>query len=76
MRHPGRRFPGSLMQGDSLFTLYWRADQLCKLIGRGGLGYAEANELRNMLGQRLDHYKAVLMEHIISLPFDDQAGDI
>ncbi len=69
MRHPERRFPGVLIQGDTLYTLCFAADEICQLIGRGSTGFAEANEVRNRLWDFLNHYKAVLGSHDLQLPF-------
>lgn len=71
MRHPSRRFPGVLIQGDVLYSLCRRADIMCEQIGRGSPTFKEANELRNMLQGYLSHYKAVLAEHEIRLPFSE-----
>jgi hypothetical protein len=71
MRHPGRRFPGLLVQGDTLNSLCRRADLMCQEIGRGSPAYEEANDLRNTLQEYLNHYKAVLTEHGIALPFSE-----
>lgn len=71
MRHPGRRFPGVLMQGDTLHVLCTRLDALCAT-ARTQLSandYAELNDLRNGLHDRLNHYKSVLGEHGLPLPF-------
>ena len=76
MRHPDRRFPGVLVQGDSLYSLCVRADNACA-VARDRLGsdsYAELNELRNALWGYLNHYKSVLGEHQIPLPFSEDAG--
>jgi len=73
LRHPGRRFPGVLVQGDTLWTLCQRADAVCAA-NRGRLAfqsYDELNELRNALQSFLVHYKAVLAEHGIPLPFSE-----
>jgi hypothetical protein len=72
MKHPGRRFPGVLVQGDSLFSLCCDADEACEIIGRGAPGYEETNDLRNRLWGYLAHYKSVLMEHGLPLPFSEQ----
>lgn len=72
MCHPGRRFPGVLIQGDSLSTLCADADEICERIGRGGEGFEEANDLRNALWSYLTHYKTVLAEHGLPLPFSDR----
>lgn len=73
MKHPGRRFPGVLVQGDSLHTLCVAADAACKA-SRGKITedeYAELNGLRNHLQELLIHYKNVLSEHQIPLPFSE-----
>jgi hypothetical protein len=75
MRHPSRRFPGVLVQGDTLSNLCSRADSLCAAI-RPQIdvdNFFELNELRNDLWSLLTHYKAVLGEHAIALPFTDRA---
>ena len=71
LRHPGRHFPGVLVQGDTLWTFWQQADAIC-LAGRDRLpaqSYKELNELRNALQSLLAHYKVVLAEHSIPLPF-------
>ncbi len=71
MRHPGRRFPGVLVQGDTLWTLCQQADAACAA-GRDLLpadSYEDFNGLRNALQVFLAHYKTVLGEHDIPLPF-------
>lgn len=72
LRHPGRRFPGVLVQGDTLYGLCQRADVVCREVPRGGPGYDEANEVRNALWGLLSHYKVVLGEHDIALPFSER----
>ena len=72
MRHPGRIFPGVLMQGDTLYALCQRADLACNEVGRGSPGYGEVNDLRNALWSYLTHYKATLTEHGMKLPFSEQ----
>lgn len=72
MRHPDRHFPGVLVQGDTLYTLCQRADDVCREIGRSSSGFAQANELRNALHALLTHYKTVLGQHDIRLPFSEQ----
>lgn len=68
MRHPGRRFPGLLVQGDTLFTLCNMADEAC---ARGGSN-KEMDCLRDALRDLLLHYKIVLGEHDMRLPFDER----
>ncbi|MGO1072020.1 DUF6959 family protein [Lysobacter sp. CA199] len=76
MRHPGRRFPGMLIQGDTLHSLCMQADRVCDL-ARGKLAdeeFEEIDDLRNWLRSYLSHYKAVLDEHRMPLPFDETYG--
>ena len=71
LRHPGRKFPGVLIQGDSLYGLCRQADDACAA-ARGLLdddSYIGLNDLRNALRDYLAHYKRVLGEHDIKLPF-------
>jgi hypothetical protein len=73
MRHPGRKFPGYLLQGDSLHVMCLRADEAC-LNARPVLdseSYQELNDLRNSLWAALNHYKTVLAEHGLPLPFNE-----
>jgi hypothetical protein len=73
MRHPGRRFPGVLIQGDTLYGLCVAADASCARL-RSSMdeeGYSELNELRNHLQSLLAHYKSVLAAHDIQLPFSE-----
>jgi hypothetical protein len=73
LRHPGRKFPGVLIQGDTLYSMCQTLDHLC-LKGRGKLGaeaFDELNEIRNQLWLFLNGYKATLEEHGIPLPFNE-----
>ncbi len=74
LRHPGRRFPGVLVQGDSLSNLCYRADEVCAALCSqiDADSFFELNELRNELWSFLAHYKAVLAEHSLPLPFVDR----
>ena len=74
LRHPGRKFPGVLIQGDDLFALCLSADAACSGIDRSEPGYAELNRLRNILWTQLNHYKNVMDAHEISMPFADVGG--
>ncbi|MCG8092055.1 MAG: hypothetical protein JAZ17_00245 [Candidatus Thiodiazotropha endolucinida] len=71
MRHPGRSFPGSLIQGDSLCSLVNIAKRVEKQIDKSNLSEAkeELEELIGLLEGRLNHYEAVLKEHGIELPY-------
>jgi len=73
LRHPGRHFPGILIQGDTLYSLCHRADLIC-LETKGAVSdetYQDIDGLRNALRSYLAHYKTVLSEHGISMPFSE-----
>ena len=73
MRHPGRRFPGALIQGDSLHLLCTTAEAAENALQSGNAAAAGdyLNELSGALRARLDHYVQVLGEHDQNLPFND-----
>jgi hypothetical protein len=77
LRHPGRHFPGILIQGDNLYSLCQRADLICletkETVDDGT--YQDIDWLRNALWSYLAHYKTVLNEHGISMPFSEQPLD-
>ena len=71
MRHPERKFPGVLIQGDTLSILCHEADEIC-LRARAQLDkelYGELNDLRNSLRSYLTAYKIALQTHGMQLPF-------
>ena len=69
MRHPYRKFPGVLIQGDTLYGMCQRADSAMDALDSNSPAYEELNQLRNHLWDFLNHYKVVLGEHNHSLPF-------
>ncbi|MCB1586654.1 MAG: hypothetical protein KDI59_10980 [Xanthomonadales bacterium] len=71
MRHPGREFPGSLIQGDSLYSLLQNIKEAKQEIDNGDSGEASEilNDVIENLTFRLEHYKKVLKEHGRDLPF-------
>jgi hypothetical protein len=71
LRHPGRRFPGSLIQGDSLSILAGEAQWLLKRVlkSKDRTLIAAAREHAEKLQERLEHYEKVLAEHNIQLPY-------
>lgn len=72
MRHPGRKFPGVLVQGDDLYALCRAADEASsKPAGSEAAGFW-LNQLKEALHFRLEHYRDVLNEHGIAMPFDDR----
>ena len=72
MRHPGRRFPGVLIQGDTLYSMCQRADRIACLLNPTTKELEELNDLRNHLWSLLTHYKSVLVEHDYEIPFSEQ----
>lgn len=76
LRHPGRKHPGVLVQGDTLCRLFEQADRACE-IANGVLpvdAHAELTDLRDALLAYLDHYRTVLGEHGTALPFQEPIG--
>jgi hypothetical protein len=74
MRHPGRKYPGVLVQGDTLNSLYVLADAVCRRASHVDPDMRdELEDLRQRLGHLLAHYKATLTAHGIPLPFNAQA---
>ena len=74
MKHPGRSYPGVLVQGDTLYSICRDLDEVCREIKDGNISeaFGELNEIRNSMRERLNHYKVVLGEHDIELPFSEQ----
>jgi hypothetical protein len=71
LRHPGRRFPGTLIQGDTQNGICKRLDSACAA-AKGKFSpddFLELNDLRNEIRAHLNHYKSVLVEHGIPMPF-------
>ena len=72
IRHPGRAFPGVLVQGD---TLHGMVASLRYVMGNGaGLDEESAGRLREVaerMEEMLAHYRSVLTANHIRLPFRD-----
>jgi len=71
LRHPGRRFPGVLIQGDTLHEML-RKVACIKEAASNLLPEDERYELSDLhehLIELVAHYKRTLAEHSISLPF-------
>ncbi len=66
VRHPGRKFPGLLVQGDTLHAL---CAQSAVTLSDSPDAVDELRDLHSTLLAMLEHYKSVLDEHQISLPF-------
>lgn len=79
---PGRRFPGSVIQGDSLAILCDEAKSLSSRLQELACADEEvlyiAQEHQEKLLRRLLHYQSVLSEHGIPLPYSKPAdpGDL
>ena len=72
MKHPDRHYPGVLFQGDTLYSICSSMDDACKALREKDIeeAFDEMNEIRNMMWEKLNHYKVVLGEHDIDLPFN------
>ncbi|MEW5251810.1 DUF6959 family protein [Microbulbifer sp. 2201CG32-9] len=73
MKHPGRNYPGVLIQGDTLYSYCQSLDDACSELKNKNIedAFYEINEIRNALWDKLNHYKIVLGEHDIELPFSE-----
>ena len=79
IKPPGRRFPGSVIQGDTLHHLCRLASKIAQHV-RAGLPrdeefMGELDELVDLLVDRTLHYQAVLQRHGLSLPFPDSVTE-
>jgi hypothetical protein len=76
VRMPGRRFPGCVIQGDSLANLLSAAAVILRESRsvKNRLLAEAARELYDALSDRLDHHEAVLEEHGIELPYERRPG--
>lgn len=71
LQYPGRRFPGVLIQGDSLHSLVALADGVVTALNNSDTQSARdaAAELRDTLRAHLDHYVSVLRNYRMHPPF-------
>ena len=71
IRPPGRQFPGSVIQGDSLSILcsLARSIQRCAAEAKNQRLIDDATELLELLAARQEHYEQVLRDHHIDLPY-------
>lgn len=69
MRHPGRRFPGVLLQGDTLAILCKRMERILRELGRDSPVYEELDDTFQTLSALKAHYKQTLDEHGLPLPY-------
>jgi hypothetical protein len=68
---PGRKFPGVVIQGDSLHSLVQNVDNLRQLANVGDVTEVRSGlaELSELLGTVITHYEAVCRECGIPLPY-------
>ncbi len=72
LRHPGRKFPGVLVQGDTLHTLVTTLQAVQEQSTILPKQQAEAlGEALELLTELLSHYKVVLSAHDIKVPFNE-----
>ena len=70
LRVPGRRFPGVVIQGDTLSGLVTNAEALLRVLTEANLPAADdAEELSTKLNGLLEHYAETLTENGIPLPY-------
>ncbi len=72
VRMPGRRYPGCIVQGDSLFILFSTA----RSIAEEHPDSEAASELTQLLKDRLLHYRNVLQDHGMDTPYKDPKGEV
>jgi hypothetical protein len=72
LRLPGRRFPGVLVQGDSLSILLSMAEAVETLLEEGRTPEAaeEVGDLADSLAEMLRRYEAALKDHGIERPYN------
>ena len=72
IRTPGRKFPGVVIQGDSLSILYSLAEEVCRLAHDTQSEELQdaACELADLLANRLQIYEDVLAQNNIKLPYN------
>jgi len=77
VRTGGRRFPALVVQGDSFHQLYALAQSVLERARACRCDDAEltdeAEELRDLLWGRLQHYEETLRAHGFDLPYDRAA---
>jgi len=76
VRMPGRRFPGVLVQGDTLASLLSWAERVEALVKAGEQTEAreEAQALADELGRWLHGYEAALQRHDVKRPYVKTEG--
>lgn len=75
VRLPQRRFPGLLVQGDSLSILVEDAQRLAADIQAGADVHDQATDLAQQLTELLAYYASTLAAHGMPLPYNDRSHD-
>lgn len=76
LRHPGRKFPGLLIQGDTLSGLVKSLDRVQRSAHQlKPEAQEELEDVHQQLREALAHYKSVLIAHGLPLPFVNQQKD-
>jgi hypothetical protein len=67
----GRKFPGVVVQGDTLHSLLKRVDELTRLLKSGKTSEVSdgLEDIRDQLMEAMKHYESVCADRGISLPF-------
>lgn len=77
VRTPGRHFPALVIQGDSFSDLFARAQSLLDGLRAASPAQPQlvqyAEELRDLLWRRVQHYETVLRENGFDLPYTRDA---
>jgi hypothetical protein len=68
---PGRKFPGVVVQGDTLHSLILRVNALSRLLKSGENDEAAAGleDIGNDLAEAMTHYEKVCADRGIALPY-------
>ncbi len=69
IRHSVRKFPGLLVQGDTLYSMYQRAETVLNELNPETDIYFEMLDLKELLEGMVKHYSSVLQHHDHPLPF-------
>ncbi len=68
---PGRKFPGVVVQGDTLHSLLKRVDELMQLLKSGEADEVSVGleDIRDQLMEAMMHYERVCADRGITLPY-------